>query len=417
MTSRPRIIFAAIVLASLTTATAASQAADGSGVIRANHVRRMITDPFNSGHPIWSLMRTTRVVGAGTRELTAVSCSSANICTAVGHYLTKAGIDKALAERWNGSRWAVQRARGPAARRIADLSGISCTSAKACTAVGSYVNRPDNILTLVERWNGRRWAIRPSPNPPGGSDLWAVSCTSVKACAAVGGDLNPAGNEVTLAERWNGMRWTIEPTPKLSGVPIAELFGVSCTSPTACTAVGHQENPAASRSFTLAEQWNGKVWAIQPTSLGAGNRDGVLSGVSCWSATACTAVGDYTNRAGTVVTLAERWNGASWIMESTPNPRGARRSGLSGISCTSPLACTAVNRYTKHNGRVVTLAEAWRGTRWTIQPTPNPPGPRFSELVGVSCVSSTRCIAVGDHRKSVFLSAALAEHYSRPTRR
>jgi hypothetical protein len=40
----------------------------------------------------------------------------------------------------------------------------------------------------------------------------------------------------TLAEHWDGKRWTIQPTPSLSGN--ATLLGVSCTSATACTAVG-----------------------------------------------------------------------------------------------------------------------------------------------------------------------------------
>ena len=72
----------------------------------------------------------------------------------------------------------------------------------------------------------------------------------------------------------------------------------------------------------------------------------VLQGVSCTSATACTAVGDYVNRDGTQVTLAERWNGTSWTIQSTPNPTGAQYAGwtatLQGVSCTSATACTAV---------------------------------------------------------------------------
>ncbi|MEA2314573.1 MAG: hypothetical protein QOI03_1265, partial [Solirubrobacteraceae bacterium] len=46
----------------------------------------------------------------------------------------------------------------------------------------------------------------------------------------------------------------------------------------------------------------------------------VLSGVSCTTASACTAVGYYVNSAGTRLTLAERWNGTSWATQTTPNP-------------------------------------------------------------------------------------------------
>ena len=85
----------------------------------------------------------------------------------------------------------------------------------------------------------------------------------------------------------------------------------------------------------------GAGWSVVP-SPNPQVPQGSLSGVSCTSASACTAVGDYTNTTGTRVTLAERWNGTSWTIQSTPNPTGAKGSSLSGVSCTSASACTAV---------------------------------------------------------------------------
>ena len=51
--------------------------------------------------------------------------------------------------------------------------------------------------------------------------------------------------------------------------------------------------------------------------------------------------------------------------------------------------------------------ERWNGTTWTIQPTPNPKGAHFSELKSVSCDSPTVCTAVGDSDQ-----VALVERYS-----
>ena len=47
-----------------------------------------------------------------------------------------------------------------------------------------------------------------------------------------------------------------------------------------------------------------------------------LYGASCTSASACTAVGDYVTSTGASKTLAERWNGTAWTLQSTPNPSG-----------------------------------------------------------------------------------------------
>ena len=79
------------------------------------------------------------------------------------------------------------------------------------------------------------------------------------------------------------------------------------TSATACKAVGYYSNTSGTNA-AAAENWNGTVWRIQPTPTPAGTMDSYLNGVSCTSVTACTAVGYYENASGTEVTLAERYS-------------------------------------------------------------------------------------------------------------
>jgi hypothetical protein len=50
----------------------------------------------------------------------------------------------------------------------------------------------------------------------------------------------------------------------------------------------------------------------------------------------------FYNSTGVQVTLAEVWDGSRWAIQPTPNPVGAGASVLLGVSCTSPGACTAV---------------------------------------------------------------------------
>jgi hypothetical protein len=47
---------------------------------------------------------------------------------------------------------------------------------------------------------------------------------------------------------------------------------------------------------------------------------GYLYGVACTSSKACVAVGSYTNQSGVAMTLAERWNGSTWSIQSSPLP-------------------------------------------------------------------------------------------------
>jgi hypothetical protein len=168
----------------------------------------------------------------------------------------------------------------------------------------------------------------------------------------------------------------------------------------------------------LAERWNGMAWVIQKTPSPSGAYDSELAGVSCTLASACTAAGDYHNSGGTRVTLAERWNGTAWVIQTTPSPSGAEGSLLKGVSCTSVSACTAVGDYaTSDDGIEVMLAERWNGTAWVIQTTPSPSGsfPSFffdSELSGVSCTSASACTAAGDYATSSGIEVTLAERYT-----
>ncbi len=62
-----------------------------------------------------------------------------------------------------------------------------------------------------------------------------MSCTSGTSCTAVG-SLSNTG----LAEHWDGTSWTVQPTPvpKHGTATYADLLGISCLSATYCTAVG-----------------------------------------------------------------------------------------------------------------------------------------------------------------------------------
>ena len=329
--------------------------------------------------------------------LTGVSCTSGTSCTAAGFSNTNPPTTTSLAEKWNGTAWAIQHTPNP--RGSVFVYGLSCSSASACTAVG-YSEAP-GTTSLAERWNGTAWAIQRMPgSPSAGSILYGVSCASSAACTAVGTTGSASGGQTptSLAERWNGTAWAIQRTPNRS-TPAGgtHLSGVSCISPTACTAVGFVGGETIPEGdVPLAMAWDGSKWAIQPTPLPRGTNNTNLNSVSCVSKKACTAVGYAANSSGVgAISLAERWNGAKWVIQHTPNPAGVGdETTLNGVSCSSPTACTAVGEsYDPVSSATASLAETWNGTRWTIQRTVNPG--KVVYLYGVSCSSPTACTATG----------------------
>ena len=361
----------------------------------------------------WSVQPTPNPDGSTGAFLTAISCSSATACTAVGAASSSAGFGP-LSEVWNGSAWSLTSVPSPAGQ-TAFLSGISCTSAIACTAVGSAGG------TLAEAWDGAVWTIQSTPNPTNFVvSLNSVSCRSATDCKAVGstGLNSKPGRYDTLAEAWNGTAWSIQPTPNRDGAILSLLFGISCPSATACTAVGGHSALRGSRGdlpggLALAETWNGTSWSVQTTPRPKGAGTATLSGISCTSATACTAVGSASNLStGVSATLAEMWNGTAWSIQSTPNPAGTRAQ-LVGVSCQPATTCIAVGSAYSSTGVQATLAERWNGTKWSILATPSLAGTDFAQLSGVSCPSATECIAVGsEHSGGTFgTTTALAESW------
>jgi hypothetical protein len=350
---------------------------------------------------VWSVQPTPFSPGI----VSGVSCVSARFCTAVGttdEFVGPAAGTSAMG--WDGRRWRIQPTPDPdpaneTNRADNSLAGVSCTSSKVCVAVGEYNPSsfsPDGFHTvlvpmpLAERWDGMRWSLLPFPSLPSGAGaggLSAVSCTSSRVCMAAGSsiDFTPL---FLFAERWNGTSWFAESMPEPVGAAYPNIRGLSCTSNRFCTAVGSYLGAGPDQPF--AERWDGSAWSLEPMPQVADPVDTELSSVSCTSPSACIAVGQYSTFPfqGTYRTLAERWDGASWSVQSTPNAPGDY-SALSGVSCTSSRACMAVGD-TSHQQPLV---ERWDGTSWSLQRTPSSGD---AGLAAVSCTSGAICTAIGN---------------------
>jgi hypothetical protein len=348
-----------------------------------------------SASPPWAIRTSPNPASATYSQLSGASCSSANACTAVGYYIVSGFVEMTLAEHWNGSSWTIQSTPNPAGAINSYLNGVSCHTATSCTAVGVTETAARVEETLAEHWNGTSWTIQSTPNPAGAAvgQLSAVSCPSAKSCIAAGNYIHGADIEDTLAEHWNGTSWTIQSTPNPSGSPTSALFGLSCATTKACSAVGDSIN-GLDVEVNLAESWNGTTWTIRPTPDPTGNQASSFSAVSCAEASACVAVGSYVNSADIQVTTGATWNGSTWTLKTTQQLAGTAMSGLQGVSCPSAHACIAVG-YSGSATATKTLAESWNGTSWVTQSTPNPSGSSFSPLNAVACPSISTCQAAG----------------------
>jgi hypothetical protein len=82
-----------------------------------------------------------------------------------------------------------------------------------------------------------------------------------------------------------------------------------------------------------------------------------------------------------------------WLVASSPNP-STYGDTLNGVSCSSTSYCVAVGDEVTSSGDTQTLVESWDGSDWTVIHSPNPSSSGDS-LSSVFCSNATFCMAVG----------------------
>ena len=330
--------------------------------------------------------------------MSVASRSSLGVCVCVCAYLASAASATA-------SSWVTRASRNPPGGPATELNDVSCnaflrgvavTSVTNAWAVGNCYSQTNPPQTLIERWNGTRWTVQPSPNPEGSPnvhELHGVAAISATNAWAVGDNHNIPTSYQTLIERWNGTGWTVQPSPNPGDSSHRRfLFGVAATSATNAWAVGFYTD--GTRHWTLVERWNGTRvegpaepeggllprarWrgrhlrhqrlgrgpqphphqlpdpdrALERHATGRSSRARTLlaatpslDGVAATpSATNAWAVGHYYTGTG-YRPLIERWNGTHWKIQPSPNPRGSDPY-LNGVTATSATNAWAVGFYT-----------------------------------------------------------------------
>lgn len=170
-----------------------------------------------------------------------------------------------------------------------------------------------------------------------------------------------------------------------------QLNAVSCTNAFDCKAVGW---------YIKSGQWTPEIgslnnagWSVDMTPAITNVAGAQLNGVSCVGARFCLAVGGTTVGSSSSPQdriLAERWSGGSWSVVSTGTIGGA----LYGVSCISSSFCMAVGEWQASSGQQRSRVLVFNGSTWTIIPSASPAGTN-NLLYGVSCFSHSSCTAVG----------------------
>jgi len=350
-----------------------------------------LSSPATVSASNWTTMPNTNTTSSQTNGMASVSCVTSVWCVAVGNG-ANVNTDAANIELWNGSTWSPMTSPTVPGETDMYLAGVSCATPSFCVAVGSVDTT--SAAPLIEQWNGTTWTVVQSTPSATPTFLTGVSCTGASFCMAVG-YVGAAGGS-GLVEQWNGSTWTSTTITAEFNNNI-QVFAVSCTTPSFCMFVGDAILSGSSNTVPFTDFWNGSIWTgtYPPANLGT-TTDYQLDGVSCVGTTFCTAVGKATTGGQPPVMYGQTWNGdesgdlSAWtVVAGLPDVSGG--ASLDGISCFSATSCTAVGDTQN------TLAVTWNGVSWTQQTTPTgPSGSNQSALYGVDCLTNWACVAVGN---------------------
>ncbi len=361
--------------------------------------------------------------GAGSSQISAISCGGPGNCVAVGWtYIRKSFVPSvAFAVSYSHGSWhravAIRGSIVIGGPSSGDLS-ISCPSAGNCVVGGSYFDRSDHPQAFAAHEVRGIWrkAIEvpgtASLNRGGSAQVNSVSCASPGNCAVAGSYLDRA--RVTRAfvddlVRGSWRRAREVPGTKSSRLG-ADLTAVSCASRGNCSAGGYIGSVFHETQALVVREVNG-TWRpaiVVPGTIALNRlRFASVATVSCASPGNCSAGGSYyakpfTFHAFVVNEVSRIWRKAIEVPGTAALNVPGGTATVSSVSCASPGSCSAGGTYQNPSDDtqafVVTEANGIWGKAIEV-PGITALGTQ-AEILSLSCARPGKCTAGGDFFKS-----------------
>lgn len=287
--------------------------------------------------------------------LSAAAALSPGDVWAVGLFQDANQSAQPFTEHWDGLRWKQVAAPAGPWTFGARLFGVASSARADVWAVGNGQNNGEE-QTLIERWDGARWTIVPSPNASiRTNNLYAVTVVASDDVWAAGEYYDEKKSRALFAH-WDGHEWTVVPG-RDPGISLNTLRSVAAVSSHDVWAVGMQRD-GDSAPRTLIERWNGTYWTdVKGVDRGESSE---LFSVVALAADDIWAAGNY-EQGGSQYPLIERWDGKSWTLVAGPNIHDAVVNTVAARSSSDVwFGGTVVN--SDHDGW---LMQRWDGGRWT----------------------------------------------------
>lgn len=308
----------------------------------------------------------------GGRRPTTNTLSRTGRLRVIGIAAAVAGLSGAVAATIAGAAVpaAAAASRATGSTPLTAITAVSCASATHCWA-GAADAKGSAIIATSN--GGTTWHVQYTTARF--DDVVGIDCASAVSCVAIGYESNGAGTAF-LETTDGGTAWSVHAAPK----SLALAQALSCANGSDCWAVGlagNRADAAVARTTDGGRDWTAQAIPKLQTAMSS------QFGVSCSSSVRCLVTGE-----GTLTTTN---GGKTWASHGT-----ADSAPLGPVTCPSATDCYAVFNITSavpSNTETFVLSSANGGVTWKyVLSDPL----RVVGLNGISCPSTTVCVAVGD---------------------
>jgi hypothetical protein len=363
----------------------------------------------------------------GGAQVESVSCPPAGSCAAGGYYQDASGrLEAFLVSEQNGNWGRAREVPGISALNgggKSQVSSVSCASAGNCAAGGFFtgVSGEQRAFVVTEKdgtWAGaKQIAGTVPPGVAGPAQVSSVSCASARYCAAGGFYSGASGTQAfVVTERHGTWSSAVQVLGTGAGKSRALVSSVSCAPTGSCVAGGsYRDGSGQAQAFLVSERNGSWMRPEQVPRTAALNVDGNanVTSVSCPSAGRCAAAGTYQDRSGHVQAFVAtqsdgKWSGAEQVPGTAALDAGGYAEAES-VSCGSAGNCAAGGSYQDSSGHVQAFVVNESDNIWgRAKQVPgiaalNDGG--YAWIYSVSCAPAARCSAAG-----FYLGAPRAVH-------
>ncbi len=326
----------------------------------------VVTEQGRRWHAPVALLPPIGAVAAGPNgpRISSISCPAVHACMAVGDYHEASGAMLPLLYQESAGAWsipntvAVPSNADTGTLEQAQLTAVDCTVAGTCVAVGNYRGTDGVAHQFSTSWVAYVGSA-PVQLPDfsgiatgGQASITSVSCTDADDCTALG-RASSSSSFFAQPATWREVAGTwsytgVIPTGKSSEYLALSL---SCPTTTTCVTVGALFGPDAitpGYAVETSRTW-GVARALPLPGLAPGIDLGVLESVSCTAASVCEAVGLFegyssglTNLAGAYTWSAGRWSSGGLVRGVRAGPVAANRTAFLSVSCPTTSWCSAI---------------------------------------------------------------------------